>query len=111
MYALHRLEDRINQETLKFNKQILLVMRYYLRDGCTYLLPVGEKLLMNEMKSLLIAFDFSTIATRAVDNKNAKELEALLRGIANPYFRQVERMGLLGAVVALPATFLGRFLM
>lgn len=109
--ALHRLEDRINQETLKFNKQILLVMRYYLRDGCTYLLPVGEKLLMNEMKSLLIAFDFSTIATRAVDNKNAKELEALLRGIANPYFRQVERMGLLGAVVALPATFLGRFLM
>ncbi len=108
---LYHLENMINQEEVKINKQILLAMRYYLRDGLTYLLPAGEKLLMGEMKSLLIAFDFSTIATRTVDNKNAKELEALLRGIANPYFRHVERMGLLGAGVALPATFLSRLLM
>ena len=33
-----------------------------------------------------------------------------MRGIAQPYFTRVERMGWLGAVVAIPATVVSRLL-
>lgn len=50
--------------------------------------------------------DLPKIIANRIDSLDPRELECLIRKIANPYFHHVERMGWLGGLVAVPATIL-----
>lgn len=108
---LKHIEAVLNGKGVLPDNRFKLVIETYMYDATKQLLPEASQLLIGQTKSLLQAFDFSSVATHAVDKKDARELELMIGQIANPYFRRVERMGLLGAVVALPSSILSRVIL
>lgn len=63
-----------------------------------------------EGRRLLLLIDVPGLVEERINALSPKMLETLMRGIAQPYFKRVERMGWLGAVVAVPATVVSRML-
>ncbi|MFM9413681.1 hypothetical protein ACKQTC_04795 [Peptococcus simiae] len=59
---------------------------------------------------LIAVLQLPRVAQREILQLSPARLETMVRAIANPYFRHVERMGALGAVVAVPATLLAQAL-
>jgi uncharacterized membrane protein YheB (UPF0754 family) len=55
---------------------------------------------------LIGLLDLPQLTKERIMSLSPQMLEQLIRGIAHPYFTRVEAMGALGAVVALPATYI-----
>lgn len=72
--------------------------------------PVCVATVIREGQALLLLVDVPGLVEERVRTLSPARLEALVRGIAQPYFKRVERMGWLGAVVAIPATLASRVL-
>ena len=72
--------------------------------------PPALATLSREGRTLLLLVDVPGLVEERINGLSPELLEALIRGIAQPYFTRVERMGWLGAVVAVPATVLSRLL-
>ena len=54
--------------------------------------------------------DVPNLVQQRIEGLSPEALEKLVRDMAQPYFTRVERMGWLGAVVAVPATMLSMML-
>lgn len=72
--------------------------------------PVCMAALSREGRALVILIDVPGLVEDRINSLSPQLLEELIRGIAQPYFTRVERMGWLGAVVAVPATVISRLL-
>lgn len=72
--------------------------------------PVFWNCLVREGRDLLLLIDVPGLVEERINGLSPALLENLMRGIAQPYFTRVERMGWLGAVVAIPATVVSRLL-
>ena len=59
---------------------------------------------------LMMLIDIPTLTHDRICSLSPEELEVMVRDIAQPYFTRVERMGWLGAVVAVPATMISMIL-
>ena len=59
---------------------------------------------------LMMMIDIPTLTYDRICALSPQELEVMVRDIAQPYFTRVERMGWLGAVVAIPATIISMIL-
>lgn len=73
-------------------------------------LPSCMAMLTIEGRRLLLLVDVPGLVEERINALSPQLLEQLMRGIAQPYFKRVERMGWLGAVVAVPATVVSRML-
>lgn len=105
---LSHIEAVLNGKGVLPDNRFKLAIETYMYDASKFLLPELSKLFIAQTKPLLQAFDFSSVATYAIDKKDARALEVMIRQIANPYFKRVEKMGFLGALVALPSSVLSR---
>ena len=63
-----------------------------------------------EGRSQLALIDVPGLVEARINALSPQVLERLIRDIAQPYFTRVERMGWLGAAVAVPATVISRAL-
>lgn len=72
--------------------------------------PILAPLFDRYGRELLQEIQLPDVTYRQVCALDSAHLEDMVRQIANPYFRHVERMGWLGAVVAIPATWLAFFI-
>lgn len=59
---------------------------------------------------LIAVLQLPQVAQMQINQLSPALLESMVRNIANPYFRHVERMGALGAVVAVPATIIAQMI-
>ncbi|MDO4281977.1 MAG: hypothetical protein Q4C56_10135, partial [Peptococcaceae bacterium] len=72
--------------------------------------PAFWAYMLHEGRQLVMLIDVPGITARQICALSPEALEVMVRGIAQPYFKRVERMGWMGAVVALPATALSMML-
>lgn len=72
--------------------------------------PACVSYLTLEGRSLLALIDVPGLVEARINALSPQVLERLIRDIAQPYFTRVERMGWLGAAVAVPATVISRAL-
>ena len=66
--------------------------------------------MIREVRALVLRVDVPGLVEERINALSPELLEQMVRGIAQPYFTRVERMGWLGAVVAIPATLASRAL-
>ena len=72
--------------------------------------PVCIATVIREGRALVLLVDVPGLVEERINALSPELLEQMVRGIAQPYFTRVERMGWLGAVVAIPATLASRAL-
>ena len=77
---------------------------------CQYVAPVFWNYLGRYGRILLMIVDVPNIAYERINALSSRDLEMMVRGVAQSYFVRVERMGWLGAVVAIPATVISFWL-
>ena len=73
-------------------------------DVCQFIAPAFWNYLGRYGRILLMIVDVPNIAYERINALSPRDLETMVRGVAQSYFVRVERMGWLGAVVAVPAT-------
>lgn len=72
--------------------------------------PIFWGIIGQRGRELLMMVDVPTLTYDRICALSPQELEGMVRAIAQPYFIRVERMGWLGAVVAVPATLISMML-
>lgn len=72
--------------------------------------PIFWQAIGQRGRVLMMMVDIPSLTQERICALSPQELEMMVRDIAQPYFTRVERMGWLGAVVAVPATMLSTML-
>lgn len=108
----------ISQEALKtrlysalsFSSEEKQVCKTVLEKFWRIVEPAFQAALLRDGQTLVLLVDVPGLVEERINALSPQLLEDMVRGIAQPYFKRVERMGWLGAVVAVPATILSRIL-
>lgn len=112
--ALLSLEDgsiwQALMEALSFDERETAVLTTVGNELWQIVEPAIWAYLVREGQTLLFLIDVPGLVEERIRGLSPALLEDLMRGIAQPYFTRVERMGWLGAVVAIPATVVSRML-
>lgn len=72
--------------------------------------PIFWQVIGQRGRELLMMVDVPNLTHDRICALSPQELEVMVRDIAQPYFTRVERMGWLGAIVAVPATMISMLL-
>lgn len=91
--------------TISDEERVAVVQPFLLTLGDRIYPPVVD-FVREEGRTLVALVDLPVLTETRIASLDSRELEQLVRQIANPYFHHVERMGWWGAVVAMPATML-----
>lgn len=97
-------------EMLSFSEDEKQALTAYTFDAWQSVEPAVWAYIASEGRTLLVLLDVPNLVQQRIEGLSPEALEKLVRDMAQPYFTRVERMGWLGAVVAVPATMLSMML-
>lgn len=97
-------------EMLSFSEDEKQALTAYTFDAWQSVEPAVWAYIASEGRTLLVLLDVPNLVQQRIEGLSPEALEKLVRDMAQPYFTRVERMGWIGAVVAVPATMLSMML-